>query len=160
MLATVPRGPDVTFTATAEIDLGGRTVHLGHAGRGHTDGDIRIWVPDARVVFLGDLVEESADPFLGSDCYPLEWAPTLDAHLTRFDANAVVVPSHGAPVDADFVRRQRDDLAAMATVIRERHEAGIPLAAAQREPDARLPYPLDWLQNAFARGYEQAEQQP
>lgn len=155
LLATEVRGPDVTFATTSEIDLGDRVVHLAHAGRGHTDGDIRIWVPDAGVVFLGDLIEESADPSLGADSWPLEWPATLDAHLTGFDPDAVVVPSHGRPVDAGFVVRQRADLAAVADVIRERHDAGVRLVAAQQEPDARLPYPIDWLRNAFARGYAQ-----
>ncbi|HEU4998337.1 MAG TPA: MBL fold metallo-hydrolase [Lapillicoccus sp.] len=155
LIATVPRGPDVTFTRTSELDLGDRVVHLAHAGRGHTDGDIRIWVPDAGVVFLGDLVEESADPSLGADSWPLEWPATLDRHLAGFDPGAVVVPSHGTPVDVGFVVRQRADLAVVADVIRERHAAGVSLADAQQEPDARLPYPLPWLQNAVARGYAQ-----
>jgi glyoxylase-like metal-dependent hydrolase (beta-lactamase superfamily II) len=155
LLATEVRGPDVTFATTSEIDLGDRVVHLAHAGRGHTDGDIRIWVPDAGVVFLGDLVEESADPSLGADSWPLEWPATLDAHLAGFDPGAVVVPSHGTPVDVGFVVRQRADLAAVADVVRERHAAGVSLAEAQQEPDARLPYPLPWLENAFARGYAQ-----
>ena len=46
-------------------------------------------------------------------------------------------------------------MAALAEVIRERHAAGVPLAAAQAEPDVRLPYPLPWLADAFARGYAQ-----
>jgi glyoxylase-like metal-dependent hydrolase (beta-lactamase superfamily II) len=157
LLATVPRGPDVTFATTLLIDLGDRVVHLAHGGRGHTDGDIRIWVP-AGVVFLGDLIEESADPSLGMDSWPLEWPATLDTHLAGFDPDAVVVPSHGTPVDVGFVVRQRADLAAVAAVIRERHAAGVSLAEAQQEPDARLPYPLDWLANAFARGYAQLTQ--
>ena len=155
LLATEVRGPDVTFTTTSTIDLGDRLVHLAHAGRGHTDGDIRIWVPEAKVVFLGDLVEESADPSLGADSWPLEWPATLDAHLAGFDPAAVVVPSHGTPVDVDFVVMQRADLAVVADVIRERHAAGIPLDAAQQEPDDRLPYPLGWLADALARGYAQ-----
>jgi glyoxylase-like metal-dependent hydrolase (beta-lactamase superfamily II) len=155
LLVTEVRGPDVTFATTSEIDLGDRVVHLAHAGRGHTDGDIRIWVPDAGVVFLGDLIEESADPSLGADSWPLEWPATLDAHLAGFDPTAVVVPSHGIPVDVEFVLMQRADLAAVAEVIRERHGAGIPLEDAQRQPDQRLPYPIDWLRNAVARGYAQ-----
>lgn len=155
LIATVPRGPDVTFATTSEVDLGDRVVHLAHGGRGHTDGDIRIWVPDAKVVFMGDLVEESANPSLGADSWPLEWPATLDEHLAGFDPAAAVVPSHGTPVDVDFVVMQRADLAAVVEVIRERHAAGIPLDAAQQEPDARLPYPLAWLRNAFARGYAQ-----
>jgi len=155
LLDTVPRGPDVTFATTASVDLGDRVVHLAHAGRGHTDGDIRIWVPDAGVVFLGDLIEESADPSLGSDSWPLDWAATLDRHLSAVPPDAVVVPSHGVVVDTAFVARQRDEMAALAEVIRERQAAGVPLAAAQAEPDVRLPYPLPWLADAFARGYAQ-----
>jgi len=155
LLDTVPRGPDVTFATTASVDLGDRVVHLAHAGRGHTDGDIRIWVPDAGVVFLGDLIEESADPSLGSDSWPLDWAATLDRHLSAVPPDAVVVPSHGTLVDTAFVARQRDEMAALAEVIRERHAAGVSLAAAQAEPDVRLPYPLPWLTDAFARGYAQ-----
>ena len=155
LLDTVPRGPDVTFATTASVDLGDRVVHLAHAGRGHTDGDIRIWVPDAGVVFLGDLIEESADPSLGSDSWPLDWAATLDRHLSAVPPDAVVVPSHGTLVDSAFVARQRDEMAALAEVIRERHAGGVPLAAAQAEPDVRLPYPLPWLADAFARGYAQ-----
>lgn len=156
LLDTEPRGPDATFTTTAEVDLGDRVVELAFAGRGHTDGDIRIAVPAAGVVFLGDLVEESAPPSLGADSWPLDWAATLDRHLAAVGPDVLVLPGHGRPVDASFVRRQRDELAAVAAVIRDRHAGGIPLLQAQQEPDGRLPYPLDWLANAFTRGYAQA----
>lgn len=154
LLATQVRLPDVTFTANATIDLGDRAVTMAYEGRGHTDGDIRITVPDADVVFLGDLVEESAHPSLGGDSYPLEWAATLERHVGSLGPEAVVVPGHGRPVDRAFVERQCDDLRTVAEVIRERRLAGLTLAEAQREPDARLPYPLEWLADAFARGFE------
>jgi glyoxylase-like metal-dependent hydrolase (beta-lactamase superfamily II) len=130
-------------------------VELAYSGRGHTDGDIRIVVPEADVVFVGDLVEESAPPSLGADSWPLDWAPTLDAHLAAIGDGSVVVPGHGTPVDRVFVARQRDEMAAIAAVLRERHAAGIPLADARREADARLPYPLERLGDAVARGYAQ-----
>ena len=154
VLATRVRPPDVTFADEAVIDLGDRAVMMAYAGRGHTDGDIRIVVPDADVVFLGDLIEESAHPSLGSDCWPLEWATTLAAHLGAIGSDTVLVPGHGRPVDKAFVDRQRQDLATVAEVIRERRLAGLTLAAAQHEPDNRLPYPLEWLGRAFARGWE------
>ena len=156
VLAAVPRRPDLTFSTAAQVDLGDRAVELAFAGRGHTDGDIRIAVPDTGVVFLGDLVEESAAPSLGIDSWPLDWAVTLDRHLAAIGSDALVLPGHGRPVDAAFVRRQRDRLAAVAAVIRDRHAAGIPLVQARQEPDGRLPYPLDWLASAFTRGYAQA----
>jgi glyoxylase-like metal-dependent hydrolase (beta-lactamase superfamily II) len=154
VLATEIRPPDRTFATEAVLDLSDRVVTLAHAGRGHTDGDIRIAVPDADVVFLGDLIEEAAHPSLGGDSWPLEWADTLTSHAGSLGAGTVVVPGHGRPVDARFVVGQRDDLAAVADVIRERRLGGLSLEEARREPDARLPYPLDWLQHAFARGWE------
>lgn len=92
-----------------DVDIGGRTVVLRHPGRAHTAGDVVVHVPDARVVFAGDLVEQGAPPAVGDDAYPAEWPRALDVVLA-LDPD-VVVPGHGEPVDAAFVTRQRDDLA-------------------------------------------------
>lgn len=98
-----------------EIDLGGRTVELLYAGRAHTDHDLAVAVPDAGVVFAGDLVEEGADPAM-EDAFPLEWAPTLDLLLDKPSAELsdTWVPGHGALVDRSFVQAQSEQLAGMA----------------------------------------------
>jgi glyoxylase-like metal-dependent hydrolase (beta-lactamase superfamily II) len=107
--------PNRTFAADAELDLGGRTVVLHHAGRAHTGHDAVVDVPDAGVTVAGDLVEEGAPPSFG-DAYPLDWPRTLDALLPRL--RRVVVPGHGDVVDPAFVASQRDDLAVVADVAR------------------------------------------
>ena len=111
VMATVVRGPDRTFGSNATIDLGDRVVTMTYAGRGHTDGDVAVLVPDTDAMFLGDLVEESAHPSFGDDCWPLEWADTLTSHLVQAADRTVVVPGHGRPVDGAFVARQRDEIA-------------------------------------------------
>ncbi|WP_151526522.1 MBL fold metallo-hydrolase [Serinicoccus kebangsaanensis] len=97
------------------LDLGGRTVELQYAGRGHTDHDLAVAVPDAAVVFTGDLVEEGADPAM-EDAFPLEWAPTLRSLLGRDSSGAsdTWVPGHGQVVDRSFVEAQAEQLASMA----------------------------------------------
>jgi glyoxylase-like metal-dependent hydrolase (beta-lactamase superfamily II) len=162
VLATRLRPPDCTFASSATIDLGDRVVMLSWAGRGHTDGDIAVRVPDADALFIGDLDEESAHPSLGDDCWPLDWPDTLTSHLTWIGPDTVVVPGHGRPVGEAFVARQRDELGAIATVLRERRLAGMALDDARRAPDNRLPYPLVELGDAAARVWahldlEQAE---
>jgi len=154
-IATIVRPADHTFTESETIDLGDRAVTLTYAGRGHTDGDIIIAVSGTRVVFAGDLVEESGPPSLGPDSWPLEWAGTLDTIRATVAADAIVVPGHGTPVDLDFVARQRAELDAVASVIRQRRLSGMPLEQARREPDDRLPYPIATLEDAFTRGWEQ-----
>ncbi|MGW5237561.1 MBL fold metallo-hydrolase [Monashia sp. NPDC004114] len=155
VMATQVRGPDRTFATSATIDLGDRVITMTYAGRGHTDGDVAVFVPDTDAMFLGDLIEESAPPSFGGDSWPLDWADTLTSHLVWLADATVVVPGHGLPVDTAFVTRQRDEVAIVGDVIQERQSAGVWLKDALAEPDARLPYPVEWLQHAFRRGYEQ-----
>ena len=102
LAATDPPLPDHRVDREVPLDLGGRTVLLQHPGRGHTDHDVVVHVPDAAVVFAGDLVEQGAPPDLG-DAVVADWPATLDALLAL--RPAVVVPGHGDPVDPAFVRR-------------------------------------------------------
>ncbi|HEU5471183.1 MAG TPA: MBL fold metallo-hydrolase [Actinophytocola sp.] len=102
--------PSELVPGAVELDLGGRTVTLLHPGRGHTGGDVVAHVPDAGVLFAGDLVEQGAPPAVGPDAYPREWPAALDVLLAL--APRVIVPGHGDPVDPAFVRGQRDELAA------------------------------------------------
>ncbi|MFI2432117.1 MBL fold metallo-hydrolase [Streptomyces sp. NPDC018693] len=96
------------------LDLGGdRQVLLANVGPGHTAHDLAILVPgDREVVFCGDLVEESGEPQAGPDAMPAQWPAALDRLLKLGGEDALYVPGHGAVVDAAFVRRQRDELAA------------------------------------------------
>ncbi|WP_082958226.1 MBL fold metallo-hydrolase [Mycobacterium alsense] len=64
------------------------------------------------VVFTGDLVEESADPFIDADSDVAAWPATLSRVLAAGGPRAIYVPGHGRAVDAGFVRSQRDWLSA------------------------------------------------
>jgi glyoxylase-like metal-dependent hydrolase (beta-lactamase superfamily II) len=71
--------PTDTFTDAMTLDLGNRTVELRYLGRGHTSGDLVVWLPEEGILFAGDLVEAQAAPYMG-DSYPGEWSTaTLDA---------------------------------------------------------------------------------
>jgi glyoxylase-like metal-dependent hydrolase (beta-lactamase superfamily II) len=106
--ARAARPPD-NVSWNAEIDLGGRSVRVIHPGEGHTDHDLIVVVPtNPPVVFCGDLVEESADPAVGVDAEPGAWPDTLNRVLALGGGDAVYVPGHGAVVDAEFLRQQRD----------------------------------------------------
>ncbi|MGI5214781.1 MBL fold metallo-hydrolase [Plantactinospora sp. CA-290183] len=102
------------------LDLGGRPVTLRHLGRGHTDGDLVVHVPDAQVLVVGDLVEESG-PLAFDDGYPLEWAETLDQMLRLITPDTAVVPGHGSVVGPDFVRAQHESLVTLGWLIRDGH---------------------------------------
>ena len=93
---TVPQGlvwPHLTFAKEMTLWLGKREVKLAHIGRGHTAGDIIAFVPDARVVFSGDLVEYHSACYCG-DAHLVDWPQTLE-RLAALDARAPV-PGRGA----------------------------------------------------------------
>jgi glyoxylase-like metal-dependent hydrolase (beta-lactamase superfamily II) len=137
--------PTDVLTGDVTVNLGGRTVVLIHPGRGHTGNDVVAHVPDAGVVFAGDLVEQGAPPVIGDDAYPLEWPATLDAVLAL--QPAAVVPGHGEPVDHAYARRQRNELSIVSELVRA-------VAAGQISVDdavERSPYPEDATMPALRR---------
>ena len=146
--------PDQTFSSTRSLDLGDRLVELVFPGRGHTDGDLVVRVPDVDVVLGGDLVEESARPWIGLDSWPLEWHASLDVVLSLVTPATSVVPGHGVPVDRGFVETQRDELAVIGETVRRLAGSGVPVDQAVAEGD--WPWEADdRIANACRRGYEQ-----
>jgi glyoxylase-like metal-dependent hydrolase (beta-lactamase superfamily II) len=73
-------------------------------------------VPDVAVVVAGDLVEQGAPPSF-EDSYPLDWPDTLTDLLAL--QPRLVVPGHGAVVDAEFVHDQRAQLSKLEWLIRD-----------------------------------------
>lgn len=142
--AVQPVLPDRLVDGRTEVDVGGRRVVLAYLGRGHTDGDLVVHVPDAGVVYAGDLVEQGAPPAF-EDAWPLDWPATVGGILGL--GPDVVVPGHGDPVDASFVTAQQDELAVMAALCTQVVYGGYSHRAAL----SRSPYPGDVLDTAIRR---------
>jgi glyoxylase-like metal-dependent hydrolase (beta-lactamase superfamily II) len=139
---------DRTFSSAAALDLGDRLVELVHPGRGHTGGDLVVRLDDADVLLAGDLVEEGGPPMFG-DAYPLDWPATVAGLLRLATPATVVVPGHGAVVDAEFVRAQHAELTALEWLIRDGHADG----ATVDEVAAKAPFGPRVATVAVERGY-------
>ena len=81
--------PTHTFDEAMTLDLGDRRVELRHLGRGHTSGDIVVWLPEERILFAGDVVEAKAAPYMG-DSYPGEWSTTTLDSVAALGATQLV----------------------------------------------------------------------
>ncbi len=93
--------PNMAFESEMSLWLGKREVRLMHLGAGHTSGDIVAWVPDAEVMFTGDLIEYHSACYCG-DAHLREWPSTLD-EIKSFDARAVAPGRGDALVGAQTV---------------------------------------------------------
>jgi glyoxylase-like metal-dependent hydrolase (beta-lactamase superfamily II) len=134
--AVVIDAPDRTLAIAADIEVGGRQVELRHLGRGHTDGDIVVNVPDAKVLFAGDLLENGATPWFG-DGYPIDWPATVDRMKSL--AMGAVVPGHGAVGDRSFVERQLAEFRLVAALARRVHDGRLDRPTAL----GSMPYPAE-----------------
>jgi glyoxylase-like metal-dependent hydrolase (beta-lactamase superfamily II) len=133
--------PGKVFADETVLDLGGRRVVLRHVGKAHTDHDVLVHVPDAGVVFAGDVVENapagfSAESFgVGNDLG--SW-PGVLAAIEAMGAQTVV-PGHGEPVDVAFVTDQREKLTELA----ELHARVRTKELTEEDAVARSRYPED-----------------
>jgi glyoxylase-like metal-dependent hydrolase (beta-lactamase superfamily II) len=142
--------PDHTFTDRADMtfDAGGREIRLRYLGRGHTDNDIVVLVPDADVLFAGDLLEADATPYFG-DAYPLEWPATVERLVEL--VQGAVVPGHGTVGDRAFAVRQMTEFRTIAELGRMVHDGHIDLD----EAVLRTPYTADTARDPVERALAQ-----
>ena len=136
--------PTELFEDSATLDLGDRQVEMRYLGRGHTDNDVVVTVPDASVLFAGDLLENAPAPGFG-DSYPIAWVDTGRVLLDLVDG--IVVPGHGDPFDHAFAARQVDELTELAELARDAASGAIGLDEAIR----RSPFPAGPTGDALER---------
>jgi len=92
-----PTPPNTTLKRKLTLYRGEREIQMHHLGRGHTGGDVIVFLPAEKVVFTGDLLPATA-PYLG-DSWPEEFIETLEK-LRSLDFDTIL-PGHG-PVIRDL----------------------------------------------------------
>jgi len=121
------RNADETFDRELTIDVGGRQVNLLNLGPAHTAADSVVHVPDAGVLFGGDLL------FIG--CTPIVWAGPIANWVAACDTMIamdapIVVPGHGPVTDPDGIRAVRGYLAHVAEQAEAAYRRGLSWAEA------------------------------
>jgi glyoxylase-like metal-dependent hydrolase (beta-lactamase superfamily II) len=140
---------DVYEGASVTIDLGGRKVELRTFGLAHTRGDQVVWLPEERIVFMGDLAEERIFPI-----FP--WFPPNDADLdaanwvrvlTEVESwnPRIVVPGHGGVGGAEILSAVRNYVVDLGKRVAAQRKAGKDAEAivAELGPKLRAEHP-DW----------------
>ena len=107
MLPTTPVDDALTLTR------GARTIQIRAIGRGHTAGDLIVYLPAERIVAAGDLVIAPIPLVGGDQSYVSDWASTLD-RLMALGATTIL-PGHGPVMhDTTFVRQWQELLRVLA----------------------------------------------
>ena len=93
--------PTTTFNDRMSVYLGKRRVDIMQLGRAHTAGDAVIYVPDANVMFTGDIVEYHSACYCG-DGHFHDWPGTLE-RIRAFDLDAIAPGRGDALVGSEMV---------------------------------------------------------
>ncbi len=123
--------PTVTFgSGTIHLHLGKREVVLFTLS-GHTGGDVLAYVPDANVVFMGDMGWRKTLPNL-VDATVSDWIPSLDKLLGQYPT-AKFVPGHGEVATAEDIREFRDYLDDLRTRVKQAIADGLTVDQAKQQ---------------------------
>lgn len=119
--------PTRTFTGRLSVDVGGREVTLIEVGPAHTPGDVLVHVPDAKLVYAGDILFIDSTPIVWAGP-PQRW---VDACNLLLDLPvATIVPGHGPVTGKTGVAQVRDYLDFVIIEATKRYDDGLDVGTA------------------------------
>jgi cyclase len=122
--------PNRTFSGELDLPVGSRRVRLVEVGPAHTAGDVVVHLPDAGVVFTGDIL------FHGG--HPIVWAGPVSNWIAACDRilalePVVVVPGHGPLAGPGDVADLKGYFEYLTVETRRRFDVGMSAADAARD---------------------------
>jgi cyclase len=93
------RTADITVPEMLGVDLGDRMVEVRHFGFAQTPGDLVVWAPDAKVLWVGNMIQapSPALPWLLEGRHK-ETIATLNRVREFLPEDATIIPGHGRPM--------------------------------------------------------------
>jgi glyoxylase-like metal-dependent hydrolase (beta-lactamase superfamily II) len=118
------------------LTLGGTEIDILFLGRAHTGGDLEVYLPREKILFMSEVFVNRVFPSMANG-YPSEWIATLK----KAEAIAATwfVPAHGFVDSADVLREEEQNYRlAIERVVAEGtrlHAAGVPVDQALARAD-------------------------
>ncbi|MGZ5106113.1 MAG: MBL fold metallo-hydrolase [Usitatibacter sp.] len=126
------RGIDIGFEDRVTLRLGRRDVQVMFLGRANTAGDAVVYVPDVKVLAVGDIL---VHPFpFAFQSFIGEWAKVL-RRIEAMDA-AAIVPGHGPVMrDRKYLVEVAELMESIDSQVRAAYQPGKPLADVRKDVD-------------------------
>lgn len=124
----------VVVSDRQSFTLGGQAFDVLFLGRAHTGGDLAVWLPRQRILFLSEIFLNRVFPAMRS-AYPSEWLKALDK-AEAMEAN-IYIAGHGftetGPVSKEEIRAYHRALESVIKEARRLHDAGVPVEDAIKQ---------------------------
>jgi len=112
--------PKVTFSHRLDIVRGGRDIRIIRVG-GHTAATSVIWLPDERLLFVGDAVWVDQHPYM-AQANSKEWLDGL-TYIRKLKADRIV-PGRGPICGREATERMSEYIRFMRSRVRMYHRQG------------------------------------
>ena len=128
--------PAETVADTRVISLGGTEIQVLFLGRAHTGGDLEVFLPREKILFMSEVFSNRIFPSMANS-YPTEWLETLKK-AEQMDVS-VYVPAHGF-IDSPSILKEeeRNYRSALERVVaegRRLHDLRVPVDEAPAKAD-------------------------
>lgn len=114
------------------LTLGGRQIEVLFLGRAHTGGDLSVYLPAEKVLFMSEAYLHRVFPAMRT-AYPSEWVEMIE-RAQALDVD-IYVPGHGFVDDPSILDDElelfQEAIRLVNSEARRLHEAGVPLEQAQ-----------------------------
>jgi glyoxylase-like metal-dependent hydrolase (beta-lactamase superfamily II) len=116
------------------IDVGGTEVQVLFLGRAHTGGDLSVYLPKSRILFMSEAYLNRVFPAMRS-AYPSEWVKAIDRALAM-DVDRYI-PGHGFIEEPKASREElveyQKALKSVIAEIQRLHKLGLPPDEARKQ---------------------------
>ena len=116
--------PDLIFSDSILLKGKDFDINVISYGSGHTESDIVIWLPHAKVIFMGDLLFVQRHAGMGHGNY-FDWLKYLDK--IELKSPSIFIPAHGSIEGAESVRQLRKYLEFVFLTAKAIAESGQPI---------------------------------
>jgi len=108
-----PNAPTITFSSNLNLRVGNHTFNLIHTP-GHTPGQLAVYIPEERVVFVGDTIFNKCQTWLYASDVD-KWLKALN-QLEELDVDKII-PGHGPVCDKNAIKVQKAFLMEWKTAV-------------------------------------------
>jgi cyclase len=134
-LANKPDPPTESVSDKRVLKMGKTELDILDLGRAHTGGDLVVYLPQSRIMFMSEVYLRGVFPAMRT-AYPSEWVKTIEQaqgmHATWY------IPAHGFVDDPATMKRDLEEARkALVYVVAEGkrlHDAGIPCVPEKVQP--------------------------
>src|SRR5262245_48916673 len=149
VLANNANPPTETVADKRSMKMGSTEIQILNLGRAHTGGDLVVYLPQTKVLFMSEVYLRGVFPAMRS-AYPSEWVATIKK-AQSMDVS-MYVTGHGVIDDASTMKKDLEEsrkaLVAVITEAKRLHAANVPCVAAAPAARGSRPEPCEAAQKA------------